>query len=246
MSTAGSLILSAYQMIGYYSPNETMSAADSSLGLDQLNKLLDSWSNETLTCYTITEQSTPLTIGKTSYTIGTSGTPDINATRPIRIIEGPGVAYIQDSNLNNYPVDVVTRDRWNQIANRGSTITSNIPNMLFYDPKFPLGVINIWPSPNLTYTLFFDSYLQLGQLSSLTTSLSLPPGYELALQSSLAILLAPFVKNAMVSQDIKDIARVSKANIKRSNKRSTTANFDSEITASGKASYNIYSGSYNR
>lgn len=243
-STAGQIILRAYQMIGYYGASETMTAADSSLGLDQLNKMLDSWSNEDLACFAILEQSFPLVVGKNSYKIGPSVSADVNATRPIRLIEGSGAAYLQDTNANNYRVDVVTREQWNQIANRGTTTTSNIPDTLFYDPQMPLAVINIWPTPTIAYTLFFDSFLQLADMGSLTTVFNLPPGYELAIQSSLAILLAPFCKNATVSTDVVRIAARTLANIKRSNRRNNVAQFDREITKSGMPNWNIYSGRY--
>lgn len=244
MSTAQQIITTAYQMIGYLSANETMSAADSALGLDQLNKMLDSWSNSPQACFAVTEQSFPLVPGKSSYKIGTSGGADVNATRPLRIIEGPGAAYIQDGNGNNYPVDVVPRDQWNQLANRGPNTTSDIPDTLFYDPQSPLGVLNVWPNPTMAYTLYFDSYQQLGNMANLTASFSLPPGYELAIQSNLAVLLGPFCKGALVSQDVKDIARTSLAAIKRTNKRNTVAQFDRELSSSAQATYNPYTGRY--
>ena len=244
MSTAGGIITASYQMLGYTGANETLSGADSALGLDQFNKMLDSWSNENLMCYTILEQSVVMTPGKNSYTIGKIGTPDINQTRPIRIMEGPGSAYLQDGSANNYEVTVVTHQIWNQIANRGTNTTSNIPDTLWYDPQFPNGVINLWPTPTIGYTLFFDSYQQLADAATLVTQLSLPPGYELALQSNLAILLGPFVKGALVSQDIKDIARMSKANVKRSNKRTNIAQYDRELSQTAQPTYNIYSGRY--
>lgn len=244
MSTAGAMILRSYQMIGYYGANETMTGADSALGLDQLNKMLDSWSNENLACFAILEQSFPLVVGQNLYTIGNAGGANVVATRPIRLIEGPGAAYLQDTNANNYRVDVVTREQWNQIANRGTTTTSNIPDTLFYDPQMPLGIINIWPTPTIAYTLFFDSFQQFADMSNLTTPFNLPPGYELAIQANLAILLAPFCKNAVVSTDVVKIAARSLANVKRSNRRANVAQFDREITKSGMPNFNIYSGRY--
>lgn len=242
--TALKMVTRAYQMIGYLGANETMTAGDSQLGLDILNKMLDSWSTESLTCYAILEQSVQLTVGKASYKIGPLAGADIVASRPIRIIEGPGAAYLQDFNQNNYRVDVVTREQWNQIANRGPSTTSDIPDTLFYDPQFPLGVINIWPYPTMGYTLFFDSFNQLTDMGTLYQTFNLPPGYELAILSNLAVLLGPFCKNALVSQDVKDVAKWSKANVKRSNKRNNVAQFDKEITKSGQPNFNIYSGRY--
>jgi hypothetical protein len=244
MSTSGAIIKSAYQMIGYLASNETMNGGDALLGLDQLNKMLDSWSNEPQACFAILEQSFPLQPGLAAYTIGLTGGAVIAQQRPIRIMEGPGAAYLQDFNGNNYRVDVVTKEDWNQIANRSSTTVSDIPDTLWYDPQFPLGVINIWPYPTLGYTLFWDSYQQLVDMSSITQQFMLPPGYELAIQSNLAIHLAPFCKNATVSTDVVKIAAKSLAAIKRANKRNNVAKFDREITKSGMPNFNIYSGRY--
>jgi len=238
MSTALDIIRRAYQMIGWLASNEPLSGADTELGADQLNKMLDSWSNESLMCYAVLEQSTVLVPGKTAYTIGSGG--DIDAARPLKLRDGYGAAYLRDSNNNNYWVTVVQKDRWNLISNRGPTITSNIPDTLFYDPQFPLGVINIWPTPTEAMTLFWDSYLALPDMPTTATAFSLPPGYELALQSNLAVLLAPFCGKTQVSPDVRAIAMQSKAQIKRTNIRLNVAQFDPEISENGRRSYNIY------
>lgn len=244
-STAKQIIKAAYQMIGYLGASEEMTSADSHLGLDQLNKMLDSWSNEPQACFAILEQSVALVPGKSAYTIGTTGGADISATRPIRIIEGPGAAYLQDGNANNYRVDVVTRQQWNQIANRGENTTSNIPDTLFYDPQFPLGTINLWPTPNEGgMTLFFDSYQQLVDMMTLVQVFSLPPGYEIAIQSNLACLLFPFCFKGDPPNTVTRIAARTLNTIKRANKRNNVAQFDSEIVSRSQPSWNIYSGRY--
>lgn len=242
MSTALDIVRRAYQMIGYIAAIEPLSGADTALGIDQLNKMLDSWSNESLMAYAILEQSTVLVPGKTAYTIGPNG--DVNAPRPLKLRDGYGAAYLRDSNNNNYWVSVVQKDRWNLISNRGDTVVSNIPDTLFYDPQFPLGIINVWPTPTEAMTLFWDSYLALPDMPTTATAFSLPPGYELALQSNLAVLLGPFVKGALVSDDVKAIARTSKASIKRTNIRLNVAQFDREIAENGQRSYNVYTDSY--
>ena len=244
-STAQQIIMTAYQMIGYYGASETMNSADSALGLDQLNKLLDSWSNTPLACFAITEQSLPLQPGVSAYTIGTTGGAMVNLPRPIRIMEGPGAAYLQDINQNNYRVDVVPREQWNQIANRGPNTTSNIPDTLFYDPQFPLGVINLWPTPNEGgYTLFFDSYAQLADMANLVQVFALPPGYELAIQTNLALLLYPFCFKGEPSRTVVTAASRSLTNVKRSNRRNNVAQFDQEIVSRSQPTWNIYSGRY--
>lgn len=241
LSTALDIVSTAFQMIGAYGGSDPITDADSQLGLQLLNSLLDEWSNYTLACYEVTEQSVVLVPGQNQYTIGPGG--NINATRPLKILTDPGTAYVQDSNGNNYPVSVVPRDKWNLYSNRSNIITSNFPDILFYDPQFPLGVINITPFPTLPYTLFFDSMLQLADLSSLSSQLSLPPGYAIALYSNLAVLAHPFLMDGQINPIIPAAAARTLGAIKRTNQRENYALFDPEIVSRAQVSYNPYTDS---
>ena len=95
MPTAQDMIYESLRLMAVYAPNETPTDADVEQGLTCLNDMLDSWSNESLSCFAILEQSGTVVAGKSSYTIGPSG--DFNLTRPLRLIEGPGAAYSQDT-----------------------------------------------------------------------------------------------------------------------------------------------------
>lgn len=236
MATAQSLIQTALELLGVYAPGEVLSASDSSRGLQVLNAMMDQWSNDSLFCYAILEQQCPLVVGQNQYTVGPGG--NVNGPRPIKVIEGPVAAYIMDGNQNRYPVQVIPRDRWNAIGLL--TNTSNIPDTIFYDPQYPLGIINVFPTPNQGNTLFFDSYLQLSDFALLTTSMSLPPGYESAIYHNLAIALKPFFKDAQIDPLIIELASQAKASIKRSNMRENIANYDAEIVSRASPTYNIY------
>lgn len=241
MTTAQDVIQDTMEMIGVYAPGETMTDADAERGLTVLNDMLDSWSNESLMCFTILEQSALLVPGVQSYTIGTGGV--FNMTRPIRILEDPGTAYVQDTNGNNYPMEVVPRDKWNLYSNRSALITSDFPTILFYDPQFPLGIINVAPFPTINYMMFWDSYLQLSDMAALSTVLSLPPGYNLALKTNLAVALQPYYSEAQLNPVIVARALESKGNIKRSNIRPVEALYDNEIVSRANVSYNPYTDS---
>ncbi len=206
MTTSLDVITDSLQMIGVSAQGAVFSDADTQLGFTVLTDMLDSWSNEGLTCYTILEQSATLVPGQQSYQIGI-GAPDFNMTRPIRLIEGPGAAYVQDSNGNNYQMEVVPRNKWNMYGNRSNVVTSNFPDVLFYDPQFPFGVINVMPYPNAAYTMFWDSYLQLVDAANIDSQINLPPGYMDAIKSNLACYLAPYFVDAQISPLI--IARAS-------------------------------------
>lgn len=241
MTTAADLIQEALEELQVYAPGQPISSADAARGLSQLNAMIDSWNIEPLACYAVQEQSVVLVPGKSSYTIGTGG--DINLPRPQDIITGFGAAYIQDTLGNNFSVEVIQKDRWNTIGNR--TTSSQIPDTLFYDPQYPLGIINIFPTPLLSYTVFFDSTLPQQSFSTLQTVLNAPPGYKDAIQKNLTVRLKPFFKVGPIDPYIMEQARLLLGNVKRSNIKPVESIYEKEIVAKGAGSYNIYRDSNN-
>jgi hypothetical protein len=242
MTTSLDLVTSALQLLGVYSPGETLASQDSTVGFTVLNNMLDSWSNESLTCYAYTQQTTTLVVNQTQYTIGTSGGANIVLTRPIKILDGPGMAYLLDSNSNKYPMRVIPQDQWNEIAT--GTITSNYPDTLFYDPQMPLGIINVFPTPNMSVAMYWYSYLQFTDPAALSSTVTLPPGYELAIKTNLAVWLRPYFTKGVLDPEVKEQARESKGNIKRSNIRPNYAEFEQEIVARASATYNIFTDGF--
>lgn len=236
MSTAGDMIRDALGLTRVYAPGDVVTGADMALGLRVLNRMMDSWSNEALACFARMEQSSPLVVQKATYTIGPGG--DFDMARPLKLLSGDGAAYLQDALGNNFPITVVEQDQWNLIGNR--TTTSDIPDTLFYDAQFPLGTINIFPTPTNTYTLFWDSTLQLEEFADQTTPVTLPPGYEAAIVHNLAIWLKPYFKAADIAKEVVELARTTLAAIKRTNIREVVAGYDTEIVAKGSSTYNIY------
>ncbi len=246
MTTALGLIQDSLEKIGVYAPGDTISDADAQRGLIVLNDMIDSLSTESLSCFAILEQSVELIPGKSAYTIGTVGSPDINATRPIRLRTGPGAAYLQDPNGNNYAVEVVTQMKWNMIGNRSQLVNSNKPDTLFYDPQFPIGILNFFPQPNEGITAFWDSLLQLTEFDNLATDVTFPPGYQLAIKRNLDIWLCPYFKpdGFQIPQLWFEMANTSKANIKRANMRPDSIVFDAELLPRAASAYNVYTDTY--
>lgn len=238
MATFTDLLQDALSEIGVYSPGQTLTDADLQAGFRVGNRMVDQWSNERLMLYEIQERSFTLTPGTNQYTIGTGGT--INTTRPLAITQ----AYIRDTGNNRYLMNILPRDKWNQIGNVSSNITSQIPTSLFYDPQYPLGVINVFPTPLVAYPLFYDNALQLTQFASVTTSITLPPGYEAAIVHNLAVQLGPYFRDSAVSQDVKDLAAEAKATIKRTNLPEIIANYDPYLLPRPAMTYNIFRDGY--
>lgn len=237
MPTANTLITRALKAIGTLGRTEVPGATEASDGLDCLNALLDSWSNEKLMSYVTLQRSFTLSVNTQTYTIGSSGT--INTTRPTDITQ----AFVRDSNNLDYPMRIVPQDIWNNIGDK--TITSQIPQILFYSSAFPLGTIYIYPIPLVAYTVYYDSTTLQVDLSTLQTSISLPPGYERAIQLNLALEFMsagyPFLLDEKLLQRLITNAAEAKANIKRMNIKEVVAQFDEAIVSKSYASYNIYS-----
>ena len=237
MTTALDLITDSLELLGVYSPGDQISAADSARSLSVLNDMMDSWSNESLTCFANLTQSFYLVVGQSQYTVGPGGF--INGERPLRVLDAPGSAYLLDQYGNNYPMNVDDLLTWNITTT--AAVNSDLPDHMYFDPQFPLGIINIWPQPAFSYQCFFTSYLQLSDLSTLTSSFSMPPGYKRAIVTNLAISLKPYFTSAQLDPDIRLEARETKGNVKRNNMRTQIATYDPEIIARGSSTYNIRS-----
>ena len=240
MATALDIVVRAYKALQAVSVSSATSPTTEQRndGLTALNSLLDSLSNENLTCYTVRENSFTLSVGVSSYTVGSGAT--VNVTRPQQITQ----AYLQDSGGNNYMFNLRTRDWWNLIGNRSSLITSQIPTDMFYDPSYPNGVIAVWPFPLVAYQVFFDSYQPLANLSTLTETVSFPPGYDRMMVFNLAVEISAQTGIALPTQgiNVQEIADKAMASIKRINlgNREIIAKYDEAIVSHAYPTYNIY------
>ena len=240
MPTALEVIVRAYKALTVVGTSSAASPTTEQRndGLTALNALLDSLSNENLTCYQVREDSFTLSVGVSSYTVGSGAT--VNVERPLQIIQ----AYVQDSGGNNYMFNLRTRDWWNMIGNRSNIITSQIPTDMFYDPANPNGIIAVWPYPTAAYTVFFDSYRGLTTLSTLTESIAFPKGYERMMVYNLAVEIASMtgIPLPQSGTNIQELANKSMAAIKRTSEgnREIIAKYDNAIVSHAYPTYNIY------
>lgn len=240
MASALDIIVRAYKALTVVSVSSATAPTTEQRndGLTALNALLDSLNNENLSCYSVRENSFNLTVGVSSYTVGSGAT--VNVDRPLQIIQ----AYLQDGGGNNYIFNLRTRDWWNLIGNRTNIITSQIPTDMFYDPSYPYGVIAVWPYPLVSYQVFFDSYLALTNMSTLTQSVSFPPGYERMMVYNLAVEISAMTGVPLPTSglNIQKLAEDSMAAIKRTNvgNREIVAKYDNAIVSHAYPTYNIY------
>ena len=239
MTTASQIITRAANALGYLGLTEVLNASDANQGLAVLNAMLDSWNGEGLASYAWQTLTFTLTPNTASYTIGPTGV--WVATRPTQIYD----AFITDTNNLDYPLGQLSQDKWNNIGDK--TITSQIPTNFFYDSQYPNGTINIFPVPLLNYTVTFDVQLQQVDFSALTTTLTMPPGYERAFVFNLALEMMaqgfPTVLDNNQLARLTENASQAKANIKRANIKEVVSDYDAAIVSRSYATYNIYSDS---
>lgn len=182
MTTASDIIAASARLIGVTRKGEALDSDEADDGLETLNAMLGSWANDGLLIYSQTWENFTLTPGTATYTIGSSGT--FNTTRPIQILHG----FIRE-NTTDYPLKIVSEKEYNWISDKSTT--SNIPRFLNYDPQFTLGKIRLWETPLAANPLYINSEKQVSSYAALSTSFSLPPGWEHAIKHNLAIMMAP-------------------------------------------------------
>lgn len=231
------IIQAALEELGSYSPGDTLTDADAERGLKELNKMLSVWSNQNLLCFALYTQSFPMVVNQAAYTIGVGG--NINAARPLNIVD----IYLRDAQSNNYPIEIYTQEQWNRIQNR--QVTSQYPTVMFYDSQYPLGIINLWPIPSSTFTVFINSPLKLTAFTDLTTVVSLPDGYEDVLQHNLCVRLAPFF-NLQPSPVTVALAAEGKGILKVKNNKPVPSVCDAALVFPRGNSYNIFTDSFGR
>jgi hypothetical protein len=243
MAVAADLIQSSLEMINVVGVGQVVNVAHQNRALAVLNRMLDSWSTEPHACFAQRTINFPLVVNQGTYTIGAGG--QVNVSRPQDLRVGPGAAYLTDTTNNRYPVEVVPQDKWQMIGN--IQINSQVPDTAWYDPQFPLGIINIFPLPALPYTITFNTILELVSFATLQTAYAMPQGYQEAIEANLAVALKPyFPAGGPLNPVVAKLAMEGKGNIKRANLKEVVAVYDDEIVSRGTPTYNIYRDSSNK
>jgi len=231
--TVSELITASLQDLRVLQVGETVSANDATFALDRLNDWINGLANEGLTVYA--QARTTWTISTAaSYTIPT-GPMDITNIGFQDTSVSPTIEY----NLG----PVLTEDAYAGIAQKG--LTSVYPQAAYYNPTWTsgLGLIYLWPLPTST-TLQGVIYtpVPVAEFASLSTTISLPPGYRRFLRTGLAKELSSAF-DAPLTAEQQQAAMESKADIKRANQRLTdmSSGVSGMLFGGAGPHYNIYS-----
>jgi hypothetical protein len=235
------LIDGSLKLIGVLSAGETANANDAEDARLRLNDFLDYLATQRLTIYNQQRSTYSLINGQAAYTIGTSGTPDFNQTRPLWI-DNLGII-IDGSPDNEIQIPLMTRDQYASIIVKD--VTSPLPSAAYYNQTYPNGTLTLWPVPSdatVDLAIYWPSQ-SLASVAALATTLSIPPGWALMLRYNLAKLLAPEFGRPLDGQ-IAMMADESLAAIKRTNMQPQDLSMDAGLLLQNGRPWNIYTGDY--
>lgn len=192
---------------GIISPGETVPASIQSQVFDELNDMLESWALEKLLLVADTLESFSLTATWAEYSYGVGG--EFDSARPIEIKDE---SFIRSEGID-YPLPLVPMDIYRRRSNK--TVGAR-PEIMTYNPTYPLGRVYLWPTPVTADTIHFRVAKALTGFTNRTTSVDLEPGFARAIISNLVVEIAPnFGKK--VSRELYFLAEQAKGIIKSAN-----------------------------
>lgn len=189
MASIGDLITGALTEIRVARAGDVVNPEDMALGLYQCNRLLDEWNADRRAVYSENFADFTLTPALNPHTIGPAGVFNTGATstRPVSI---EFISINLGTAAAPIFVPVTMRgDEW--YANQPvPAMTNSVPTDAVYSPDWPLGNIYFFGVPTTAYRVRIWSRVLLAAVAQ-TDTFSLPPGYQTALELTLAENLAP-------------------------------------------------------
>lgn len=231
--TYADLIRSSLRLIGQLAPGRGPNNSEITDALFVLNSMLDAWTIERLMIYTVERNTYP--VAGAQITFGPGGDyPE----RPVRI---ESAAIIYSGAGYEYPVDVLTQQRW--AAGGGPTRPGPSPGGVYYDGAFPTATLSLSMLPTNIASVALYTWQPLTQIVDENATVVFPPGYADAIRYNLAVRCAPEWQKAP-RPEVMDMAVQSKANVKSFNMQTPEMDAsDGGALGCGRGAYNIYTDS---
>lgn len=182
MVTRNDIINGAFQLIGEYSPGETISGDDISVAVDFLNEIVRELAADGLHLWQRELISFTPTIGQEVYTIGpASENPDVVATKPLTVHD----AFIRDT-TQNFDTSLVKLSR-NEYMLLASKKQTGRPNQFYYQPLNNTGKLYLFPAPDATsYDIYLDVHTAMDTFDSASDEQDFPTEWTRFLKYALA------------------------------------------------------------
>lgn len=235
MATFGDAVTSAFIEIRLARAGDDLEPANMALGMYVINRLLDQWNANGRACYADTFTDYTLTANLSPHTIGPGGTFSVTV-RPVEVL---AVALSLGGSPAVYTPIAVRDSRW-YASQAVPALTSSLPNNVYYEAAWPLGKLYFWGIPTTAYGVRIWTRTLLTSVVQSDT-LSMPPGYQTALELTLSEELGPSC-GQQVAQSTKDRAKAARALIFGNNDPSLSAVPDAGVPMLGDSGSNYFSG----
>lgn len=242
MTTANEQINGALRILGVLAEGETPSAATSQDALTALNQMLDSWNTERLCVFSTQDQIATWPAGVKNLTFGPTGSlPLALGGTPKRPVLVEDSTYFRDAATNiSYGLKLINQQQYNGIAVK--TVTSTYPQVLWVNMTYPDIEMYVFPVPLKPLEFHIVSVEELMKVPSLSTDITMPPGYLRAFKYNLACEIATEF-GLQPSPNVARLAMTSKRNLKRINNPDDIMALPYSLIGT-RQRYNIFAGNY--
>lgn len=183
MATALDMLKRSMRLIGALGAGEDPTAAEGADGLSALNNMLDAWWAKTLAVYYTQDETFSWAAGQSVRTMGSGG--NFATTRPARITG----AY-QRLSSSDYPIEILrSRAEYDSLVTKSTG--SDLITKIYPEMRAALVYLYAYPVPSTTAEVHIQSLARLQSFAGLSTNVSLPPGYQRAIEYNLALEIAP-------------------------------------------------------
>jgi hypothetical protein len=241
-TTALDIISGAMKLIGALPSGESARPEESADALERLNDILETWRLDRLMVYNVTRQTFPLVASQQLYTIGVGG--NFNIERPVWLDPYGNSLVVNYGLVNQFelPLTLFSDQQWSEISMK--SMATIYPQGMWFNQSFPLSQLYFWPIPTGA-SLYVALMMPMEVLApvTLTSVMTMPPGYQKALRYALAVELAQEFGRQLNPMVLK-IARETKASVMGQNESPTTMRCDSAMT--GGTRFSIYDGGFGR
>jgi len=221
-------------------PQRTPSEDQAQEALDQLNAMIGQWNTQSLLIYTKQINAWPLVSNQKTYTIGPGG--QFDGDRP-QWIDQANLILNSVSPVVRLPLTIWNDEEWSLIPVQD--IGRSLPLGIYNDGAYPLSTIYVWPQPLTTYALELYTWSAIPLFSTIGDAVVLPPGYQMAIEYNLAVILAehyPHESKILPSayrQAEKALAKIKGLNSVPNKQRSDAASINDN---GNRSSFNYYTG----
>lgn len=231
MTTVMETIEGAMRLAGVIADGETITGKEATDALLAFNQMVEAWALDDIMLYSLGKQTFTWPSNTEQRTVGTSGS--FTGYRPLQVSDA---TFFRDtSNDIRYPVKIVGEKEFYSVGY--TNVSSVFPEMMYVNYAYPNAELNIFPKLSAAMELNLFSRQELAHHTSLTTTLSFPPGYAQAVRYNLAVLLAPEF-GVPLNTEVARVAIDTKDKIRKLNKPDNVLGVP---IRAGRGWYDVYS-----